>query len=69
MSIEIFILCSESRFEMLNPAVKWRGEHRNVCYMLSVAHYDAHWFFRCRSSDVVFQMSVALLLLFSRLRV
>ena len=54
---------------MLSPAVKWRGEHRNVCYMLSVAHYDAHWFFRCRSLDVVFQMSVALLLLFSRLRV
>ena len=52
MSIEILILCSERHFEMLSPVVKWRGEHCDVRYMLSVAHYDAHRFFL---------MSVALL--------
>ena len=65
MSIEILILCSERHFEMLSPVVKWRGEHCDVRYMLSVAHYDAHRFFlmsffRCCSSDVCCSIAVVL---------
>ena len=44
MSIVILIVRSEMSFGMLNPSFKGRSEHRDVRYVSSASHIDAHRF-------------------------